>query len=150
MISWLLGLECNYELSITNYINGNQSEALPTTVYLPFTSPMNLFNPEPNPNFNHLHKDGEVNYFGKIFSRAEANHFFETLLNTIEWKNDEAIIFGKRIITKRKVAWYGDAEYDYTYSNNTKKALPWTQDLITLKTNMSHNDSLNKPHYPTL
>jgi alkylated DNA repair dioxygenase AlkB len=95
---------------------------------------MNLFNPEPNPNFNYLNKDGEVNYFGQIFSRAEANHFFETLLNSIDWNNDEAIIFGKRIITKRKVAWYGDAEYNYTYSNTTKKALPWTNELQNLKT----------------
>ena len=26
----------------------------------------------------------------------------------IAWRNDEAVIFGKKIITKRKVAWYGD------------------------------------------
>jgi len=55
------------------------------------------------------------------------------LLNTIEWKSDEAIIFGKRIVTKRKVAWYGDHPFEYTYSNNTKKALPWTPALLELK-----------------
>jgi alkylated DNA repair dioxygenase AlkB len=55
------------------------------------------------------------------------------LFQTIEWRNDEAIIFGKHIITKRKVAWYGDAEYAYTYSNATKTALPWTPELSDLK-----------------
>ncbi|MCZ2084864.1 MAG: alpha-ketoglutarate-dependent dioxygenase AlkB, partial [Flavobacteriales bacterium] len=54
-------------------------------------------------------------------------------LETIEWKNDEAIIFGKKILTKRKVAWYGEEEFEYTYSKTTKKALPWTNKLLELK-----------------
>ena len=56
-----------------------------------------------------------------------------TLLNTIEWRNDEAIIFGKKIITKRKVAWYGEKPFEYTYSKVTKNALPWTDALLQLK-----------------
>lgn len=54
-------------------------------------------------------------------------------MNTIEWKNDEAIIFGKHIITKRKAAWYGNSDYSYTYSNTTKQALTWTKELLELK-----------------
>ena len=46
---------------------------------------------------------------------------------------DEALIFGKHIITKRKAAWYGDENYSYTYSNFTKHALPWTKELSDLK-----------------
>lgn len=63
----------------------------------------------------------------------EADHYLERLLQTIEWKNDEAVIFGKHFITKRKVAWYGDDAYSYTYSNTTKTALSWTRELIELK-----------------
>ena len=95
---------------------------------------MDLFSPEFNPELNLLPYDGTVNYFGKVFSQPEANYYLENLLQTIEWKNDEAIIFGKRIITKRKVAWYGDQDFEYTYSNTTKRALPWTPDLLALKT----------------
>ncbi len=82
---------------------------------------------------NILPYDGTVFYYGKIISLTESNHFFNALCNTIEWKHDEAIIFGKHIITPRKVAWYGDEAFDYTYSNTTKKALPWTNELIALK-----------------
>lgn len=82
---------------------------------------------------NILPYDGTVLYYGAIIPIVDANHYFNTLYNTIEWKHDEAIIFGKHIITPRKVAWYGDKEYDYTYSNTTKKALPWTDELIALK-----------------
>jgi alkylated DNA repair dioxygenase AlkB len=94
---------------------------------------MDLFNPAIDENTNLLPKDGTVNYYGKLFSRDEADFYRDALLNSIEWKNDEAIIFGKLILTKRKVAWYGDKEFEYTYSNTTKKALPWTNELLALK-----------------
>lgn len=93
---------------------------------------MDLFN-ETNESTNLLPKDGTVNYYGAIFSRKEADFYRDVLLNTIAWKNDEAVIFGKLILTKRKVAWYGDREFEYTYSNRTKKALPWTKELLDLK-----------------
>ncbi len=83
---------------------------------------------------NLLPGDGEVIYYGKIFRTEEADHDLHLLLKNIEWKNDEAIIFGKHITTKRKVAWYADANYEYTYSNTTKQALPWTAELLKLKT----------------
>lgn len=82
---------------------------------------------------NLLPQDGTVNYYGKILNQIEANDFYKTLLETIEWKNDEAVIFGKKIITKRKVAWYGDENFEYTYSNSTKNAIPWTEELLALK-----------------
>ncbi len=52
---------------------------------------------------------------------------------TIPWENDVIHMFGKCIITKRKVTWYGDNPFEYSYSNITKKALPWTQELLELK-----------------
>ena len=32
-----------------------------------------------------------------------------------------------------KAAWYGDTDFEYTYSNRTKIALPWTKELLELK-----------------
>ena len=95
---------------------------------------MNLFNNEIEHNKNLLPNDGLVNYYGKMFEETQATNFFDTLLQNIVWKNDQAIIYGKRIVTKRKVAWYGDSNYDYTYSNTTKQALTWTKELLELKT----------------
>lgn len=94
---------------------------------------MELFDIEIDSTYNLLPKDGTVNYYGKLLQQKEANHFLDALLNTIEWRNDEAIIFGKKIITKRKVAWYGEKQFEYTYSNTTKYALPWTKELLELK-----------------
>jgi alkylated DNA repair dioxygenase AlkB len=94
---------------------------------------MDLFSKAPDPDINLLPKDGTVNYYGKLMTIQQASHYLDILLNTIEWKNDQAIIFGKHIITKRKVAWYGDHRFDYTYSNTTKQALAWTKELLELK-----------------
>jgi alkylated DNA repair dioxygenase AlkB len=82
---------------------------------------------------NLLHKDGTAYYYGIIMPYKEANRYLDLLLKNILWKNDEVNILGKNIITKRKVAWYGDSDYLYTYSNSTRKALVWTRELVELK-----------------
>ncbi|WP_338410405.1 alpha-ketoglutarate-dependent dioxygenase AlkB [uncultured Flavobacterium sp.] len=100
---------------------------------------MDLFNNETDYSKNLLPKDGIVNYYGKLLTNKESNYYFDCLINTIEWKNDQAFIYGKLIITKRKVAWYGDTDFEYTYSKTTKRALPWTKELLELKTLAEEN-----------
>lgn len=95
---------------------------------------MDLFSNDIDETFNLLPHGGIVNYFGRLFTGNISNYYFEILSRTVEWKHDEAVIFGKHILTKRKVAWYGDDNFSYTYSNITKQALPWTKELIELKT----------------
>ncbi len=94
---------------------------------------MNLFSGLADPAVNLLPNDGIVNYYGPVMDHPEAQRYYDVLLKSIDWKNDEAIIFNKHIITKRKAAWYGDSNYAYTYSNTTKFALPWTKELLELK-----------------
>ncbi|MES2239001.1 MAG: alpha-ketoglutarate-dependent dioxygenase AlkB [Bacteroidota bacterium] len=94
---------------------------------------MDLFSTESDENTNLLPKDGTVLYYGKIMDYATADFYYNRLLETIEWKNDEAIIFGQLITTKRKVAWYGETNFKYSYSKITKEALPWTAELEQLK-----------------
>jgi alkylated DNA repair dioxygenase AlkB len=89
---------------------------------------MNLFNEKI---INLLNKGGFSNYYEKIISKKESDRFYELLLKNIFWKNDEAVIYGKRITTKRKVAGYGD--FDYSYSNTSKQTLPWTIELLDLR-----------------
>lgn len=92
-----------------------------------------LFEREYDGSVNLLPYEGTVNYYGRIIQLPEADAYFNTLIHGVEWKHDEAVIFGKRITTKRKVAWYGDEEFEYTYSNITKRALPWSPELLELK-----------------
>lgn len=94
---------------------------------------MDLFGQLEEP-MNLLPRDGVVNYYGRLLTAPTADDYFEYLLNNIAWKHDEAIIFGKHITTKRKVAWYAEKPFEYTYSKVTKSALPWIKQLLELKT----------------
>ena len=74
-----------------------------------------------------------VNYYGVVFSKNSADKCYKYLLNNINWQTDQAIILGKHVTTKRKVAWYGDKPFHYNYSNTTKQALIWNAVLLQLK-----------------
>ncbi len=108
---------------------------------------MDLFN-QFDKDLNLLPEGGEVNYYGCVFSKSEADRLYNYLLNEIEWKNDQAIIFGKLITTKRKVAWYAEESFEYSYSNITKVALKFTEELLKIKklveeeTNETYNSCL--------
>ncbi|MEX2564748.1 MAG: alpha-ketoglutarate-dependent dioxygenase AlkB, partial [Cyclobacteriaceae bacterium] len=94
---------------------------------------MKLLDEPAFPKKNLLKQDGTAHYYGRLLSGEKADFYFKVLLDSMAWKNDEAVLFGRKIVTKRKVAWYGDQEFEYTYSNTTKKALPWTKELLALK-----------------
>ena len=95
-----------------------------------FASQMKLFN-DSTPTENLLPYDGTVNYYGPIINAP--HRYYQILLQQIDWKQDQAIIFGKHITTKRKVAWYGDKEFSYSYSGIQKTASPWNKVLLELK-----------------
>jgi len=92
---------------------------------------MDLFNQ--NVVQNILPYDGETIYHGLVLNLQECEFFYQKLFNEIPWENDQAIVFGKHYVTKRKVAWFGDREYNYTYSGVTKQAHVWTEELLQLK-----------------
>lgn len=94
---------------------------------------MDLFSALLEQPINILPYDGEVNYFGEIMPIDDSDYYFNRLLLTIDWRCDQAVILGKVIETKRKVAWYAEECFSYTYSNITKTALPFSAELLSLK-----------------
>jgi alkylated DNA repair dioxygenase AlkB len=87
-----------------------------------------LFEPE-----NLLPKDGIAIYHGVVFNEQEANEICKDLFETIPWTQDEVVMFGKKIMTKRKVAWYADTGINYTYAGVKKSGLQWTEPLLVIK-----------------
>lgn len=94
---------------------------------------MDLFTTQVNPKKNWLPKEGEVNYHGPIFNSHQSKNYYAALLEQIAWEHDQALIFGKLITTKRKVAWYADQAFTYTYSKITKTARLWNPLLLEIK-----------------
>ena len=82
---------------------------------------------------NLLHQDGIALYYEKAIPENKIKPIFDELLNNISWENERVVMFGKEIITKRKVAFHSDSSIAYTYASRTKIGLPWKETLITLK-----------------
>lgn len=80
-----------------------------------------------------IQNQGEVLYYHKIFDSQVSEQILQELLGCIDWKNDEVMMFGKQITTKRKVAWYADAGLSYTYAGKRKEPLCWTPLLRSIK-----------------
>lgn len=91
---------------------------------------MKLFN-FADPDINLLPSDGIINYYGPVISNPE--DYYTSLLHEIDWQHDQAMIFGKLVVTKRKVAWCGDENFEYSYSGIQKIASPWNSTLLELK-----------------
>ncbi len=101
-----------------------------------------------DPTHNHLPRDGSVHYWGSIFSHSTADQLTQRLLHELNWQNDEAIIYGKHIITRRQYAWHADRAYEYTYSGISRRAQPWTaltaqlKQIVESKTRQTYNACL--------
>lgn len=94
---------------------------------------MDLFENLNDPDENLLPRDGVVQYFGRVMPYEAADAYLDALRARIAWENDELVMGDRRIVTKRKVAWYGDDSFRYEYSRTTKVALPWTKALVEIK-----------------
>jgi alkylated DNA repair dioxygenase AlkB len=89
-----------------------------------------LFHPR---TLNLLPRDGVAEYLGKICSPEESPTLFDDLLATSPWQPDEVVLFGRKRILSRKVAWMGDAGFTYSYSGTSKTASPLTSALLLIK-----------------
>jgi alkylated DNA repair dioxygenase AlkB len=86
-----------------------------------------------NASHNLLPQNGEVFCHGVIFPEEESATLLAAFLREIPWSQDETAMFGKRIVTRRKVAWFADDGRPYSYSGTVKTAHPWTEDLLRIK-----------------
>jgi len=93
-----------------------------------------LFNESPaDTNINLIPKDGVVHYFQSVFDAATCDQIYQTLLVSLDWQPDQLWMFGKKIITQRKVAWIGDSGCSYTYSGVKKEPQTWTTELLQIR-----------------
>lgn len=85
---------------------------------------------------NLLPSDGEVLYFPKILNQETADLAFEHCFNQLNWVFDEAIIYGKKIQTKRQIVWMADKTdqtASFKYSGIERQASQWDEKVLQLK-----------------
>lgn len=78
-------------------------------------------------------QDAELLYHPCFFNKTESDRIFKTLLETIAWKQDKIMMYGRELLLPRLSAWYGDNNKPYTYSGITLNPLPWTDELLQIK-----------------
>ena len=76
----------------------------------------------------------DVAYHRQALDADVADGALEALLAETPWRQDQALIFGRRVALPRLTAWYGDAGAAYSYSGISMHPTPWTPLLARLKT----------------
>ncbi len=80
---------------------------------------------------NLLPVDGEAFLIPKALSSQVADRAFSTLMDDVDWRQETATLFGRRIPLPRLTAWYGD--HVYAYSGILHEPAPLTPTLTELK-----------------
>ena len=77
--------------------------------------------------------NADLQFYPEAFTQPEATAYFDSLLEFIAWEQRQISFFGQLVNQPRLVAWYGDPDAVYTYSNTTFEPLPWIAPLIEIK-----------------
>lgn len=64
-------------------------------------------------------------YYPGIIPAAEADEILASLLQELDWRQQEILMFGRRVLQPRLTAWYGDPEARYSYSGLQLEPLAW-------------------------
>lgn len=74
-----------------------------------------------------------VEYIENFFDFDQSQLYMEHLTNDIKWKREKIRMWGKEIVTKKRIAWYADEGKSYTYSGSTFHPDQWNELLLEIK-----------------
>jgi alkylated DNA repair dioxygenase AlkB len=77
--------------------------------------------------------DADVRLWSRAFGPTEADFQLRTLRDEIKWQQEEIVLFGRRHLVPRLVAWHGDPGSAYSYSGTAHEPSPWTPTLIAIR-----------------
>jgi len=80
--------------------------------------------------------DGELYYYPRWLPKAEADQYYNDLLQAVVWQQTYITLYGKTLPVPRLNAWYGDIGSIYTYSGARFTPLPWLVQLGELRTRL--------------
>ena len=77
--------------------------------------------------------DSDISYYPEFFDLKNSNQYFQSLLETISWQQDDITIFGKTHKQPRLTALYANNKEPYNYSNITMTPHEFTKELLLIK-----------------
>lgn len=87
--------------------------------------------------------DADLKYYPNFILPEETTTIMRSLLNSIDWQQEQITLYGKTFDVPRLQAWFGDLEAGYQYSNLTMRPLPWNPLLLKLKKKCENASSSN-------
>ena len=90
-----------------------------------------------------INNSNPFKYYKDFILKKESTTLFKSLNKKIKWKQESVYLFGKQLNLDRKVAWYGDKEATYSYSNKKMIPKPWISELLNIKTKLYTKLNLN-------
>lgn len=77
--------------------------------------------------------EGEARLWPAAFRPDTAAQLFDDLRRSIDWQQESILMFGRRVLVPRLVAWHGDPGTSYTYSGTLHGPSPWTPPLACIR-----------------
>ncbi|MBN2867403.1 MAG: alpha-ketoglutarate-dependent dioxygenase AlkB [Flavobacteriaceae bacterium] len=77
--------------------------------------------------------DSDIKYYPNFFNKEEADAYFYSLLNRINWQQDDITVFGKTYKQPRLTALFGNNGKPYSYSNITMHPKDFSKELMQIK-----------------
>lgn len=74
-----------------------------------------------------------LEYYPRFFDQQTSNALLNKLIATTPWEQREVTMYGKKMLTPRLTAWYGDKGTNYSFTGLRHDPLPWTADLLMIK-----------------
>ena len=74
-----------------------------------------------------------VKYIENFFNLDESHLYMRQLTQSVLWRREKIKMWGREIVTKRRIAWYADDCKSYTYSGSTFFPSQWNNVLLQLK-----------------
>ena len=74
-----------------------------------------------------------LKYIENFFNLDESQLYMSNLTKSVLWRREKIKMWGKEIVTKRRIAWYADDGKSYTYSGSTFFPSQWNNVLLQLK-----------------
>ena len=62
-----------------------------------------------------------------------ATCLFDRMFSEVKWQEREIVLFGKRMLQPRLVAWQGDPGKSYRYSGSTWEPDPWSPSVLEIR-----------------
>ena len=101
---------------------------------------MDLFNQQPKiREFEVIRlRNGEIWFMPNFMSIKKSKEYFDILMTSINWQQEEIKMYGKTYPVPRKTAWYGYEGFNYTYSGIACNPEAWTKELLEIKKVIEH------------